>query len=477
MSNPNLPIATKLNTYIGARYVPKFADTPGSQWDNSIAYEPLVIVLHEGNSFTSKTFVPVGVDINNTIYWAETGNYNAQVEAYRKEVSDISESVNELTAKFPLIAYQNVKWFGVKGDGVTDDTDAIQLALNSNIPLYFPEGTYLISESLMLNNAVILGQNATIKMAGNNLDVYANFQVINNCLIENFNIVGDRNSHTVTTGEYGMGININGSNNVIKDCNISDLWGDGIYIKGDNNSVFNCRIYNARRNGISVINGKNILIDGCHIHKTNGTSPMCAIDIEPNTNEQTVQCTISNCILVDNKRGGIQIDFRHSNQVFNVTMNNIKTFNTGKDNDVPYGDLSIFTNVTTQEGQISVNGWVSENCSIPIINLLHNANVMYSFKGFFVDNASGNVLLNFLTDAKRNGRFRIFMEITQGTYGAVVNNQIDNWIGEIFRFSKSIPFQATTSILPAFNVEYNYVTGDPSIQLIKYPIPTAQPSS
>ena len=78
------------NTYIGARYVPIF----GGQWDNTKAYEPLVIVEYQGNSYTSKTYVPIGADINNTDYWALTGNYNAQVEAYRQQVQQLQNSVD-----------------------------------------------------------------------------------------------------------------------------------------------------------------------------------------------------------------------------------------------------------------------------------------------------------------------------------------------------------------------------------------------
>ena len=70
--------------YIGARYVPIFAEP--DEWDNTKKYEPLTIVLHEGNSYTSKQAVPVGIDINDTKFWAQTGNYNAQVEGYRREV-------------------------------------------------------------------------------------------------------------------------------------------------------------------------------------------------------------------------------------------------------------------------------------------------------------------------------------------------------------------------------------------------------
>lgn len=70
--------------YIGARYVPVFANPP--EWDDTRGYEPLTIVLHKGNSFTSTQYVPTGIDINDTKYWAETGNWNAQIEAYREEV-------------------------------------------------------------------------------------------------------------------------------------------------------------------------------------------------------------------------------------------------------------------------------------------------------------------------------------------------------------------------------------------------------
>lgn len=70
--------------YVGARYVPKFAEP--IDWNNATTYEPLTIVTYQGNSYTSKQFVPTGVEITNTDYWAPTGNYNAQVEQYRQEV-------------------------------------------------------------------------------------------------------------------------------------------------------------------------------------------------------------------------------------------------------------------------------------------------------------------------------------------------------------------------------------------------------
>lgn len=81
--SPDAP-APGVRQYVGARYVPVFADP--LEWSDTIGYEPLTVVLHEGNSYTSRQSVPVGIDIDNTAYWAETGNYNAQIEAYRQEV-------------------------------------------------------------------------------------------------------------------------------------------------------------------------------------------------------------------------------------------------------------------------------------------------------------------------------------------------------------------------------------------------------
>jgi len=85
--------------YIGSRYVPLFADP--IEWSNAKEYEPLTIVTHEGNSYTAKQFVPVGIDISNNAYWVVTGNYNAQIEQYRRDVAALSNhvdtSINELS--------------------------------------------------------------------------------------------------------------------------------------------------------------------------------------------------------------------------------------------------------------------------------------------------------------------------------------------------------------------------------------------
>ncbi len=70
-----------------------------------------------------------------------------------------------------LIDYANVKSYGAKGDGVTDDTDAVKAALATGKDLFFPDGNYLITgginigSPLMTHDAVIIAQGVTITMA------------------------------------------------------------------------------------------------------------------------------------------------------------------------------------------------------------------------------------------------------------------------------------------------------------------------
>lgn len=79
--------------YVGARYVPLFANP--TEWNSERAYEPLTIVLHKGDSYTSRQSVPTGVDISDDAFWAMTGNYNAQIEQYRSELTGFSDRISQ----------------------------------------------------------------------------------------------------------------------------------------------------------------------------------------------------------------------------------------------------------------------------------------------------------------------------------------------------------------------------------------------
>lgn len=84
-----------IRNYVGARYVPKFADPV--EWQANTSYEAMVIVTYNNASYTSKVPVPptVGNPAENSKYWALTGNYNAQIEEYRKATAEAQEHARD----------------------------------------------------------------------------------------------------------------------------------------------------------------------------------------------------------------------------------------------------------------------------------------------------------------------------------------------------------------------------------------------
>ena len=100
--------------YIGARYVPTFADP--IEWNKERSYEALTIVTYLSNSYTSKKPVPVGTDITNKDYWVVTGNYNSQVELYRKDVEQVKTNLNDETTNRKHDVEQN--GWSFSGNGI-----------------------------------------------------------------------------------------------------------------------------------------------------------------------------------------------------------------------------------------------------------------------------------------------------------------------------------------------------------------------
>lgn len=94
--------------YVGARYVPKIM----GEWNKALQYEALSVVTYLGNSFTSKVPVPANIDITNETYWVNTANYNAQVEAYRKDVSQVKTDLNNEIVNRKNDSKDNILWIG-----------------------------------------------------------------------------------------------------------------------------------------------------------------------------------------------------------------------------------------------------------------------------------------------------------------------------------------------------------------------------
>lgn len=95
---PPPPFKGGTSMYIGARYVPIFADPV--EWNDEREYEPLTIVIHNGDCYTSKCYVPKGAQLppypeGQTKYWVKTSDYNYQFADLKKTVLDLSRLVEQ----------------------------------------------------------------------------------------------------------------------------------------------------------------------------------------------------------------------------------------------------------------------------------------------------------------------------------------------------------------------------------------------
>jgi len=230
--------------------------------------------------------------------------------AYSASLPDCS-----ITPTSPLVV--NVKDKGAKGDGEADDTNAFNKALAAaeGGTLKVPGGTYMIDAIKSLkpkSNTVLDLRGATLKVIPNGEQHYKLIFVhgVKNVTILGGKLVGDRAKHKSKAGEWGMGITINSSENVTIDGTESrEMWGDGFYIGGANNVAF-CSVVaiHNRRQGLSIIAAKHLLVTNSVFRDTRGTRPMAGIDIEPDHPDQEVKdVLIEHSKFIDNAGGGIAI--------------------------------------------------------------------------------------------------------------------------------------------------------------------------
>lgn len=170
--------------------------------------------------------------------------------------TDLVSSVNEVKASVDVVNnnFVNIKAFGAKGDGVTDDTLVIQRCLNTISKyggvLFFPDdSTYLISSQLTIT-----------PQKNNNIGVGSNLHFANNTAVEIHAPNGarikaiasidsiirlDSNPNYTATAPYYFkcdGLVLDGNN----------LAQTGIYLKDSFHSLItHCRVFNTITNGIA----------------------------------------------------------------------------------------------------------------------------------------------------------------------------------------------------------------------------------
>lgn len=225
--------------------------------------------------------------------------------------------VNTLIPQPIVYPTWDVKYWGALGNGISDDTIAIQNCINNNSRLvYFPAGNYLITGTISVSskyNLKVVGNGATIFRFGatpGNVNIQLN--ACRFCTVENLNVyqdvqgLGGNNSCIAITNSYGC---------VINGCNVGgdedSLLGSVVGIRLDNpditlpnngvylqfgNTITNCNIYRCQW-GIRFVNfTTNVLIEGCNF----SYNSLNSILFQNNTTRNTVvgcNFSASNCAI------------------------------------------------------------------------------------------------------------------------------------------------------------------------------------
>lgn len=241
----------------------------------------------------------------------------------------------------------NVRWWGAVGDGATDDTAALQAAVNATAgqcSLFLPRGTYVISDSIVVSAPAnkyltVLGENyvrSSIKAVGttpftavflfdpavrHSYLTFRDFTVDGNNVanhgfyaVENSTVSGMDHAlfeHLNIRGTRVHAIYIeNGWCNTVSKSLIANNYGDGVFM------------WRVAANAINIVDSKMVANGGLGVHIANGNG----VRISGNTIEK-------------NKAGGLVIN---STKGFEVTGNYFES-NGNRDPDpvVPGEDFGI----------------------------------------------------------------------------------------------------------------------------------------
>jgi polygalacturonase len=279
----------------------------------------------------------------------------------------------------------SVKDKGAYGDGVHDDTSAIQAAINA-LPstggtVYIPAGTYLIDTTRKINlrslmllqmdpNAILKAKTCSWKRA---YILYISGK--SDVEIAGGQLLGERDTHLYTSGttdewNHGMQI-VNAKRVTVRDLRVSKCTGDGICIGGYSNDVVIQNIVSTenRRQGLSITNCSNIKVYDSEFSYTHGTSPECGIDIEPDPGYSCSNVWIENCRFNNNAKYGINI----WKNVSNVTVTkSVLEYN---------GSLGMSTHycngITITENTVRWNSATGIMINDGTQNLTHSGNLSY----------------------------------------------------------------------------------------------------
>lgn len=260
------------------------------------------------------------------------------------------------------LGFVTPEMYGAKGDGVTDDTEALKECIDSGNVVHLL-GTYMISEGINLHGnlqiygfgkgTIIKDPNTTVHFAS--LLYYDNANTLENVLIDGVQIVGLKHwtnqSLSGTNNDYGIRIK-NAKGVQINNNNVSECGGCGIGLEGLNCIISqNTIIYTGSFSGNSPNYNFGIAYDGENFFiSENKISGVIQGILSGINNKKAI---ISNNNISTNGQHGLYMEGGYdvtveSNLIHDCTLCGIKFQNQIDDSN--FGNLSIANNIIKKCG-------------------------------------------------------------------------------------------------------------------------------
>ncbi|WP_216327571.1 right-handed parallel beta-helix repeat-containing protein [Deinococcus aestuarii] len=164
----------------------------------------------------------------------------------------------------------DVKSFGARGDGQTDDTEALRRAAESGKSLFFPSGTYRVRRVISfkgLNGQTISGQNATLQTDGSFIRDGDNAVLFiknsTGVTVQGLKIIGNRTNSTSPSVDI-EGVRVANSTNVtLRALGVTRAPTNGISVFDSSGTVIeNSSVSDSTRHGIWVYRSQNTRLSG-----------------------------------------------------------------------------------------------------------------------------------------------------------------------------------------------------------------------
>lgn len=221
----------------------------------------------------------------------------------------------------------NVRTFGALGNGVTDDTAAINAAINAltdHSALYFPPGRYPTTGLIALaghSYVTVFGHGAMIEMTNTNNTTWI---IESDCA--HIHISGLVFGGNATFRQNGVHLRVRASQSLIENCEFFGSSDFGLFV-GDHNSstpardvqVVNCYAHDTKGDGFHLGNVDGVVFDSC-VARNTGDDAFGIVGYE-SAYTQACNIQLSNCVSYNSQWRGFLLQ-----HVKNVSLIGCRSF-------------------------------------------------------------------------------------------------------------------------------------------------------